>query len=115
MILASLRDVGSAFRGFQPDGAATALDTLADERTEVLGYDAYHLVDPLMTQPLQVVLAGRRGNTGSYESGMRLWHMAPDPVDLMVTEGAGHYEMYDEPEYVEAAAARLADFYRSHL
>lgn len=65
----------------------------------LLGYDAYHLVNQLMTQPLQVILAGRRGNTGSYESGMQLWKLAPNPVDLMVIEGAGHYEMYDEPEY----------------
>jgi uncharacterized protein len=34
VILAGLREVGSAFRGFQPDGAAAALDALADERTE---------------------------------------------------------------------------------
>jgi hypothetical protein len=31
------------------------------------------------------------------------WKLAPNPVDLMVIEGAGHYEMYDEPEYVDAA------------
>ncbi|GAA2108472.1 alpha/beta hydrolase [Streptomyces synnematoformans] len=81
----------------------------------LLGYDAYHLVDQLMTQPLQVILAGRIGNTGSYESGMRLWKLAPNPVDLMVIEGAGHYEMYDEPAYVDAAVARLADFYVHNL
>jgi hypothetical protein len=81
----------------------------------LLGYDAYHLVDQLMTQPLQVILAGRRGNTGSYESGMKLWEMAPNPVDLMVIEGAGHYEMYDVPEYVDAAVARLARFYTEAL
>ncbi|MEV1167866.1 alpha/beta hydrolase [Nonomuraea sp. NPDC049784] len=81
----------------------------------LLGYDAYHLVDPLMTQPLQVILAGRIGNTGSYESGMQLWKLAPNPVDLMVIEGAGHYEMYDEPEYVDAAVDRLVDFYSDHL
>lgn len=81
----------------------------------LLGYDAYHLVDQLMTQPLQVVLAGRKGSTGSYESGMRLWELAPNPVDLMVVEGAGHYEMYDEPEYVDAAVDRLTAFYTAHL
>ncbi|WP_367124715.1 alpha/beta hydrolase [Streptomyces phytohabitans] len=166
-------DMGTSFRGFQPDGAAAALDAMADARTEenrtgrevrvpwlpdtpaeavaegltdldttqavtyyrtergghprstnrrlargdslLLGYDAYHLVDPLMTQPLQVVLAGRRGNTGSYESGMRLWELAPNPVDLMVIEEAGHYEMYDEPAYVDAAVDRLAAFYTRHL
>jgi fermentation-respiration switch protein FrsA (DUF1100 family) len=81
----------------------------------LLGYDAYHLVDQLMTQPLQVVLAGRLGNTGSYESGMQLWKLAPNPVDLMVIEEAGHYELYDEPEYVDAAVNRLADFYSDTL
>jgi fermentation-respiration switch protein FrsA (DUF1100 family) len=81
----------------------------------LLGYDAYHLVDQLMTQPLQVILAGRIGNTGSYESGMLLWKLAPNPVDLMVIEGAGHYEMYDVPEYVDAAVDRLVDFYSDHL
>jgi fermentation-respiration switch protein FrsA (DUF1100 family) len=81
----------------------------------LLGFDAFHLVDQLMTQPLQVVLAGRTGNTGSYESGMRLWELAPNPVDLLVIEGAGHYEMYDEPEYVDTAVARLADFYSDNL
>jgi uncharacterized protein len=81
----------------------------------LLGYDAYHMVDQLMTQPLQVILAGRIGNTGSYESGMQLWKLAPNPVDLMVIEGAGHYEMYDEPEYVDAAVDRLVSFYSDNL
>lgn len=166
-------DMGAAFRGFQPDGPAAALDALAEARTRenrtgelsrvnwlpdtlaeaaaagltdldttqaityyrterggherstnrrlargdslVLGYDAYHLVDRLMTQPLQVILAGRVGTTGSYQSGMRLWQLAPNPVDLMIVDGAGHYEMYDVPEYVDAAVDRLASFYQDHL
>ncbi|MYU10883.1 alpha/beta fold hydrolase [Streptomyces sp. SID8361] len=166
-------NMGTSFRSFQPDGAAAALDAMADARTEetrsgeltrvnwlpdtleeataagltdidttqavtyyrtergrnehstnrrlsrgdslLLGYDAYHLVDQLMTQPLQVILAGRIGNTGSYESGMQLWKLAPNPVDLMVIDGAGHYEMYDEPEYVDAAVDRLANFYLNNL
>ncbi|GLY39010.1 alpha/beta hydrolase [Amycolatopsis sp. NBRC 101858] len=81
----------------------------------LLGYDAFHLVDELMTQPLQVILAGRIGSTGSYEAGMKLWKLAPNPVDLMVIDGAGHYEMYDVPEYVDAAADRLTAFYTDHL
>lgn len=166
-------NMGTSFRGFQPDGPTTALDAMAQARTQenrtgeltrdnwlpdtledaaaagmtdidttqaityyrtdrgrnehstnrrlsrgdslLLGYDAFHLVDELMTQPLQVVLAGRRGNTNSYEAGMRLWEMAPNPVDLLVVEGAGHYEMYDVPEYVDAAVDRLAKFYTDHL
>jgi fermentation-respiration switch protein FrsA (DUF1100 family) len=81
----------------------------------LLGYDAFHLVDPLLTQPLQVIVAGRKGNTGQYEAGMALWNMAPNPIDLLIVEGAGHYEMYDVPEYVDRAIDRLDAFYREHL
>lgn len=88
---------------------------LARSDSLLLGYDAFHLVDQLMTQPLQVILAGRVGNTGTYEAGMRLWKLAPNPVDLMVIEDAVHYEMYDEPEYVDAAVERLTTFYVNNL
>jgi fermentation-respiration switch protein FrsA (DUF1100 family) len=81
----------------------------------LLGYDAFHLADRLMTQPLQVILAGRIGNTGSYDMGMQLWKLAPNPVDLMVIDGAGHYEMYDEPAYVDATVERLTSFYANNL
>ena len=88
---------------------------LARSDALLLGYNAFHLVDPLLTQPLQVILAGRRGVTGSYEAGMKLWELAPNPVDLMIVEGAGHYEMYDVAEYVDQAVDRLAEFYQEHL
>lgn len=88
---------------------------LARSDALLLGYDAFHLVEQLLTQPLQVILAGRKGVTGSYEAGMKLWQLAPNPVDLMIVQGAGHYEMYDVPEYVDQAVDRLADFYREHL
>lgn len=81
----------------------------------ILGFDAFHLVDPLLTQPLQVIVAGREGNTGQYASGARLFELAPNPVDFFVVEGAGHYEMYDEPEYVDQAIERLTAFYREQL
>lgn len=81
----------------------------------LLGYDAFHLVPELLTQPLQVVVAGRRGSTGQYEAGMRLWELAPNPMDLVVVEGAGHYEMYDEPRYVDRAVERIAAFFGEQL
>lgn len=81
----------------------------------LMGYDAFHLVDQLLTQPLQVIVAGRRGVTRQYEAGMKLWSLAPNPVDLVVIDGAGHYEMYDVPEYLDQAVDRLAAFYEAHL
>jgi fermentation-respiration switch protein FrsA (DUF1100 family) len=81
----------------------------------LMGYDAFHLVDELLTQPLKVIVAGRQGTTAQYEAGMKLWELAPNPVDLFVVEGAGHYEMYDEPGYVAQAIRRLTAFFTDNL
>ena len=82
---------------------------------QLLAYDAFHLVETLLTQPLQVIVAGRLGTTFSHEDGRTLFERAPNARDLMVVEGAGHYDMYDRPEYVDPAVARLAAFYHEHL
>ena len=81
----------------------------------LIGFDAYHLVDQLMTQPLQLILAENIEGTGFDDSGRRLWEMAPNRFDRTVIPGARHYEMYDVPEYVDPAVARLADFYAKTL
>jgi uncharacterized protein len=81
----------------------------------LLGFDAFHLVDQLMTQPLQLILAENLDGTGFDTAGKRLWDLAPRPVDRLVIKGARHYEMYDVPEYVDAAVDRLAAFYTEHL
>jgi len=38
----------------------------------LLGFDAFSLVPEMLTQPLQVIVGGRRGPTGQYEAGRRL-------------------------------------------
>lgn len=81
----------------------------------LMGFDAFHLVDPLLTQPLQVVVGGRKGNTGSYDDGQWLVDHAPGETDLLVIDGAGHYALYDRPEYVDPAVERLAAFYARTL
>ncbi|PZE60353.1 hypothetical protein DEJ33_04990 [Curtobacterium sp. MCPF17_047] len=53
--------------------------------------------------------------TFSYSDGLALWEKAPNAKDFDVVEGAGHYEMYDEAEYVDEAVETLHAFYREHL
>lgn len=81
----------------------------------MLGYDAFHLADELLTQPLQVIVGGRLGTTFSYADGLALWEKAPNAKDFHVVEGAGHYEMYDEPAYVQEAVEVLDTFYKDTL
>ncbi len=82
----------------------------------LLGFDAFSLVPELLTQPLQVIVGGRRGPTGQYEAGRRLFDLSPSRAKhFFEVEGAGHYDMYYKPEYVGPAVARLAEFFSEHL
>jgi fermentation-respiration switch protein FrsA (DUF1100 family) len=81
----------------------------------VLGFDAFELVPDLLTQPLQVIVGGRRGATGQYEEGERLFGLARGRKKFFVVDGAGHYDMYYKPEFLDLAVGRLTDFYGEHL
>lgn len=81
----------------------------------LMGFDAFHLVGELLTQPLQVVIGGRLGTTFSHEDGRTLFERAPNGKDLLVVDGAGHYDMYDQDKYVDQAIERLDGFYMEHL
>ena len=81
----------------------------------LLGYDAFPLVDELLTQPLQVIVGGRNGTAGSYQDGLQLCEKVRKTRDLFVIDGAGHYDLYDKPEHVDHAVNRLTDFYQASL
>jgi fermentation-respiration switch protein FrsA (DUF1100 family) len=81
----------------------------------LLGFDAFHLVDELLVQPLQVIVGGKLGTTFSFEGGKALWSKARNRKDFVVIEGADHYDMYDKPEYVDQAIEHLIALYQEHL
>jgi fermentation-respiration switch protein FrsA (DUF1100 family) len=81
----------------------------------LLGFDAFHLVDELLVQPLQVIVGGKLGTTFSHEAGLGLWERARNRRDFVVIEGADHDDMYDRPEYVSQAIEHLAALYGEHL
>ena len=81
----------------------------------LMAFDAFHLVGELLTQPIQVIVGGRLGTTFSFEDGKQLFERATTKKDMLVVEGAGHYEMYDKDEYVDQAIERLDGFYKEYL
>ena len=81
----------------------------------LLAFDAFHLVNVLLTQPLQVIVGDRVGGFGSYQDGHDLFARATSKKDLLVIEGASHYDLYDRPEYVDQAIAKLRTFYGENL
>jgi fermentation-respiration switch protein FrsA (DUF1100 family) len=81
----------------------------------LLGFDAFHLVEELLVQPLQVIVGGKLGTTFSHEAGLALWERARNRRDFVVIDGADHYDMYDRPEYVDQAIQHLTALYDEHL
>jgi uncharacterized protein len=67
----------------------------------VIGFDAFHLVEELLTQPLQINIGIVQGGFGSYKDGHELYtRAASDKKKLFVVEGASHYDLYDKSEPV---------------
>lgn len=81
----------------------------------VLAFDAFNLVEELLTQPIQIVTGDVAGQFGSAQEGKDLFERVTSEKDLFVIPGATHYDLYDQPEPVAQAVAKLAPFYREHL
>ncbi|MCS7460404.1 alpha/beta hydrolase [Paenibacillus doosanensis] len=82
----------------------------------VYGFDAFHLAEQLLTQPLQIIVGSVQGAFGSYKDGHELYQRAASAKkDLFVLEGASHYDLYDRPEPVRQAVEKLGAFYKENL
>jgi fermentation-respiration switch protein FrsA (DUF1100 family) len=82
----------------------------------VLGFDAFHLVEELLTQPLQIIVGDKQGAFGSYRDGQELFkRAASEKKDILVLENVSHYDLYDQPEPVNKAVEKLDAFYKENL
>lgn len=82
----------------------------------VLGWDAFHLAEVLLTQPLHVVIGDVPGAFGSYRDGFELYQRArSSQKQLQVVKGASHYDLYDQPEATGSALDGIIPFFHKHL
>jgi len=81
-----------------------------------VAFDAFHLAEHLLTQPLQVIIGSKTGAFGSHRDGYELYGRAASRnKDLLVVDGASHYDLYDQPQAVDQALAKLQQFYQDNL
>ncbi|MCY0961989.1 alpha/beta hydrolase [Streptomyces sp. H27-H5] len=100
-------------RGRQPNGVNKSLFS---HMGPAIGWDAYHLADQLLTQPLQIVVGAIPGEFGAYRDGFELFNRArSQEKDILVVPGQSHYDLYWKPEATEQAPAVLIPFYNKHL
>lgn len=81
-----------------------------------IAFDAFHLADQLLTQPLMVIVGDKVGAFGSYRDGFELYNKAAAVnKNIHVVQGAGHYDLYDQPFATTEALGKLVPFFNSVL
>ena len=100
-------------RGQKPNGLNRSMPS---HQAAAVGWDAFHLAEVLLTQPLCVVVGDQVGAFGSYRDGCEIiGRAASKKKELVVLEGWSHYDLYDRQEPVGQALAKLIPFYRENL
>ncbi|UWF51467.1 alpha/beta hydrolase [Pseudomonas sp. N3-W] len=100
-------------RGQQPHGVNRSL---LSHQSNAASWDAFHYAEILLTQPLMVIVGDRVGAFGAYRDGHEVFgRAASQKKEIVVVAGWSHYDLYDKPEPVGQALAKLVPFFREHL
>ena len=100
-------------RGQKPNGLNRSL---LSHQAAAVGWDAFHLAEVLLTQPMCIVVGDKPGAFGAYRDGCEIIERAASKdKELVVAEGWSHYDLYDKPEPVKIALDHLIPFYKKHL
>ena len=104
------------YRTSRGESANGVNKTIFSHNATALTWDAYNLAEKLLTQPLLVIVGGIPGGFGAYRDGFEIVRRAASTKkELVVIEGWSHYDLYDKPEPVKQALAKLILFYQENL
>ncbi|MGW5000194.1 alpha/beta hydrolase [Streptomyces hydrogenans] len=80
--------------------------------SRIFTFDAFHMVEDLLTQPVLVVAGSE---AGSLWMSTELHGRARGPKKLALVEGGTHMDFYDVPKYVDQAVGEAVPFFTEHL
>lgn len=82
----------------------------------VMAYDAFHLTEVMLTQPLQIIVGSKPGAFGSNRDGHEVFKRAASTQkDIQVFDGASHFDLYDNPIFMNRSINLLESFYQANL
>ncbi|KAH0489431.1 hypothetical protein TgHK011_009860 [Trichoderma gracile] len=96
-------------RGFHPRSAKTMPWSSIDK---IFAFDGFQYVDKISPRPILMVVGTEADTKWMAEDAIR---RAKEPKELFWVEGATHVGLYDKPEYVTPAVARLIPYFQEHL
>lgn len=92
------------------DRAPNTVDPTSFDRIAV--FDAYGFIDQISPRPL-LMIAGSDADTLPYSQNAI--EKAQEPKELFIIDGASHVDLYDKPEYVDPAVAKMSSFFHENL
>ena len=92
-------------RGQHPNSKGRFLLTSLNQ---MLAWSTFHVLPNLMSQPM-LLIAGSIADTKVYSDQAHA--LSNGPKELFVVDGATHIAMYDVPEYVDQAVAKMVQFF----
>lgn len=100
-------------RGQHPNSCNKLLFT---SMTNLIMFDAFHLAEYFLTQPLLVIVGDKVGAFGSYRDGFDLYNKAASGNKKIYTvKGASHYDLYDKPKATNEALEQIIPFFQEIL
>ncbi|MBF7688147.1 alpha/beta hydrolase [Acinetobacter rathckeae] len=100
-------------RGQSPQGQAKVLFS---QSAVSIGWDAFHLAEVLLTQPLLIIAGDRVGGFGAYRDSLEIYGRAcSKQKELFILENTSHYALYDQDKPVTEALEKLIPFYQKKL
>lgn len=73
-----------------------------------LTFDAYEFIPQYLDRPF-LVIAG--SEAGSFWQSKEAYELSKGPKELCVMDGAGHFDFYNNPVYIEKAVEKMAEFF----
>lgn len=100
-------------RGEHPNSCNKLLFT---SMSGLVMFDAFHLAEYYLTQPLLVIVGDKVGGFGSYRDGFDLYNKAASTNKKMhIVKNASHYDLYDQPNATNEALEYLTAFFQSNI
>ena len=86
---------------------------LLTSMSNIYTFEAFHLMDELLTQPLLMVVGSK--SDALYVSERAIERAASKIKELYLIDGATHIDMYDRQPYVDEAVGKITSFLNSNL
>ncbi|WP_140416529.1 alpha/beta hydrolase, partial [Arthrobacter globiformis] len=77
-----------------------------------MAYFPFAQIETISPRPL-LLIAGENAQTLNFSQNA--YDLAKEPKELMFIPGASHFDLYDRPQYVKPAVARMTTFFTKHL